>query len=87
MALRFGKFPRLVSGENDAGKPIEVDGKVVGYIVREVAWRDVGTVRARYAGTVTGYRVELWSTETETTYPTLGAAQDAVRAHYNSTDA
>ncbi len=56
----IGKFPKMKGGDTDDGADITVDGKVVGQLTRELEYKDIGTISARYRNIVTGYVVTLW---------------------------
>lgn len=73
-------FPRLESGNDCGGREITTEaGERLGAIYREIEWRDVGGVSVSYRSKVTGYRLEIWSDESERTFGSLGEATQAAR--------
>ncbi len=77
--IAFETFPKLENGNNDDGAAIVVNGERVGQIVREVQWTRLAGMSERYTSKITGYRLELWKLETESTYASLSEARDAAR--------
>lgn len=79
--VTFSKFPKLVSGEEDEGSVVTIDGVDVGRIERRILWQDVGIRATSYRPTVVGYVVRLWHHEGrgEPEYETLADARASAK--------
>ncbi len=78
----FSPFPKLRSGDDDPGSSIVVNGEREGVIVRNIDWRDVGSVSVSYRATIFGYTVQIFSSDPEPSFKTLAGARDYVRKFF-----
>lgn len=82
--IKFANFPKLRTGEGCDGANIDVDGVSVGWIERDVYWKDRYASLRGVTSEVLGYTVILFADEIDRTFPTLAEARAFVRDHFGA---